>query len=85
MNGIRQWYMEMYPTDELGERISSTATFEELHESIPNVYEYIDINDSLIRERIFEELAHRKGVDYENVYNKWHNGVPDNYLQKKSI
>jgi hypothetical protein len=71
---IRKFYLENYPTDEMGFEISEGATFagllNELYQE-GDVYEYIGVSDSLIRERIFEKLAEELQVDYQYVYNLW--------------
>jgi hypothetical protein len=36
-----------------------------------DVYKYIGIADSIIRERIFEKLANEMGIDYNEIYNQW--------------
>lgn len=71
---IRKFYLENYPTDELGLEISEGANFAgllfELYQE-GDVYEYIGVSDSLVRERIFEKLAEELQVDYQYVYNLW--------------
>ena len=74
MKGIREWYMEAFPTDELGAEISADATFEGLFETLDHyqdVYEYLGEADSLVRERCFAELARVMGVEYDYVYDQW--------------
>jgi len=36
-----------------------------------DVYRYIGVSDSIIRERLFERLAVELEVSYEYVYNLW--------------
>ena len=71
---IKKFYLENYPGDELGLELSEIATFAgllfELYRD-GDVYEYIGVSDSLIRERIFEKLAEELQVDYQYVYNLW--------------
>lgn len=71
MENIKNWYKSEFPTDELAEEINPNATFEELKVNIPNVYNYLDVYDSIVRERVFSELANRMNVDYDVIYNKW--------------
>jgi hypothetical protein len=71
---IKEFYLESYPTDELGLELSEVATFEGLLDRLFNgddVYRYIGVADSIIRERLFEELA--KGCDrsYDYIYKLW--------------
>ena len=71
---IREFYLEAFPTDELGIEIDPTATFGGVYqtlESYGDVYEYIGVSDSIIRERIFERLASILECDYETIYSKW--------------
>ena len=74
---IKPWYMKKYKTDELGPEISDTATFQGLFDALgemEDIYEYIfstDRGDSIVRERLFTELANRMNVDYDVIYNKW--------------
>ena len=74
MRNIREYYMENYPTDELGAEINPEATFTGLYTVLRisgEVYEYIGVGDSLIRERCFERLAEIAGVSYDEIYSKW--------------
>lgn len=71
MKLIKQWYQSTFPEDNLGLEINSEATFEALWYNIPNAYEYLRVNDSLIRERIFSELSKRMNVPYETIYKQW--------------
>jgi hypothetical protein len=68
---MREFYLKAYPTDELGPLIKEGATFigllDALHNGI-NPYEYIGVYDSLVRERLFEELASMLDVSYDYVY-----------------
>lgn len=71
---IREFYLEAFPTDELGIEINPKATFEGLFRVLDNygdVYEYIGVGDSLIRERVFEKLSEIMGVTYDEVYSQW--------------
>lgn len=74
IENIKTWYKSEFTTDELGEEINPTATFEELKNNLPNVYDYLDVTDSIVRERVFYELAKRMSVDYGVIYTKWLNG-----------
>ena len=71
MENIKTWYKSEFTTDELAEKINSKAIFEELKKNLPNVYDYLDVNDSIIRERVFSELAERMNIDYDFIYTKW--------------
>jgi len=71
---IKNWYVSVFTTDELREEINPNATFEELKNNLPNVYDYLGIDDSIVRERVFSELAKRMNVDYDVIHYKWLKG-----------
>lgn len=74
MNSIREFYHQNFPTDEVGLEINPTATFGELYwviQTFGDVYEYIGVGDSLVRVRLFEELAITMGVPYDTIYSRW--------------
>jgi hypothetical protein len=71
---IREFYLKAYPTDELGLELNETPTFAGLlNQLIVNgdVYRYIGVADSIVRERLFERLAEELEVSYEYVYQLW--------------
>ena len=71
---VREWYTETYPTDELGGRIREGLTWADLFERMRNreeVYDIIDVGDSIVRERVFGHLAELLCVPYDVVYNLW--------------
>ena len=70
---IREFYLENYPTDELGVEINPEANFESLWIVIRGglFYEYIGVFDSIVRERVFEKLSELTGHDYDYIYNQW--------------
>lgn len=71
---IREFYLETYPTDDLGNEINPHATFEGLFETLDryrDVYEYIGVGDSIIRERCFERLAEIMDCSYDVIYDQW--------------
>jgi hypothetical protein len=73
---IREFYVKNYPTDDLGIGINPKATFAGLLNQLivgGDVYEYIYVYDSIIRERLFERLAEELEVSYEYVYKLWLN------------
>lgn len=73
---IREFYLENYPTDDMGVEINENGTFTGLLNELftdGNVYEYIGVADSVIRERLFERLAEELGTPYDYVYNLWLN------------
>jgi len=71
---IREFYLENYPTDELGLELNETPTFAGLLNQLivdGDIYRYIGVSDSLVRERLFERLAEELGTTYDYVYNLW--------------
>lgn len=75
-NNIKAFYEKTYATDDLGELIRPEANFDDLYNAIINgydVYNVLGVDDSVIRERVFDELAYRKDTDYETIYDLWIN------------
>ena len=71
---IREFYLETYPIDELGLELNETPTFPGLLNQLivdGDVYRYIGVSDSLVRERLFEKLAETLNVGYYYIYNLW--------------
>ena len=71
---IRDYYLTNFPTDALGTEINPHATFQGLSETLNNyedVYEYIGVSDSLIRERVFFGLSILHNTEYEVIYDLW--------------
>lgn len=75
---LRDFYVREYPTDELGPEINPDADFEGLFETLDHyrdVYEYIGVEDSIVRERLFSRLAKVMDCDYGYVYDQWLQGA----------
>ena len=74
-NSVRDWYVKEYPTDELGPQIPEQLTFNDVFEALDrheDIYELLaPADDSIVRERVFSELADIMGTDYDYVYNQW--------------
>jgi hypothetical protein len=71
---IKEFYLENYPTDELGVEINENATFVGLLHTLHtkcDVYQYIDVYDSVVRERVFDELAKQLRLSYTTIYELW--------------
>jgi len=71
---LKDWYIENYPTDELGVEMYDDASFDDLWKGILNgedVYEIMGVGDSIVRERLFEHLAELHGVEYGHIYDIW--------------
>lgn len=73
-NDIKEWYKVTYPNDDLGERIYSGISWSDLWKRLlkgDDVYDIIGVEDSIVRERLFEELADSMKVHYDVVYYTW--------------
>jgi hypothetical protein len=73
---IKQFYLNNYPTDELGVELSENANFTGLLNELftsNDVYGYIGVGDSIIRERLFEKLSEILNTPYDYVYKLWLN------------
>ena len=74
MSTIKEYYVENFPTDYLGLELNETPTFPGLLNKLivgEDVYRYIGVTDSIVRERLFEKLADTLNVKYDYVYNLW--------------
>ena len=70
---IKTWYQENFPTDELGEDLNQKATFWDLFYQLDArkcVYRLMEVNDSIVRERLFKHLAELMDVSYDYVYDQ---------------
>lgn len=73
---IKQFYLENYPTDELGIELKDDTTFTGLLNELftkNDIYGYIGVGDSIIRERLFMELSEILKCSYDYVYDLWLN------------
>lgn len=78
-DNVREWYLLAFPDDELGAELNPDLTFDDALAAIPSgtgFYDSIDAGDSVVRERIFEELCNRYGYTYDEVYDSWLNESP---------
>jgi hypothetical protein len=75
---LRDYYMQQFPEDDLGRDIHPDITFNTLYQTLHTgdpgkAYDVIGVDDSIIRERLFEKLAALLKVDYDTIYNLWMN------------
>lgn len=71
---VRNWYIETYPTDDLGAEINPNITFKDILNALnigKDVYEVIGFGDSLVRETIFSRLSEILNVTYDKIYEVW--------------
>lgn len=74
---IKNWYVRKFPKDELGHELNNKITFKGLFKALDNykdVYEFLGVGDSIIRERVFEKLAEIMNVEYDYIYKRWLKG-----------
>lgn len=90
-SGIRDWYSHEFPDDPEGGRIDPRTTFREAVESFPmgdghDFYAVTGAVDSIVCERVFEELSKRLDCGYGTVYDAWlhHTGLDPDLLGTKS-
>ena len=60
-------------------KLNPALTFDDALASVPTgngFYDSIGAGDSVVRERIFEELCNRYGYTYDEVYDSWLNESP---------
>ena len=75
---IKEFYLKNYPSDELGNQINKDVTFIGLLWMLQtkprtDVYDFLGVFDSIIRERVFEELANQLRLSYTTIYEMWLN------------
>lgn len=46
------------------------------------IYDLLGVNDSMVREAVFDKLAEIKGVNYDYIYELWLHGAPPTYSGK---
>ena len=74
---VKKWYEINFPDDECSEHLNDSITFNDVFDALDNyddVYKCIfvdDFADSVIRERIFYQLALIMRVDYNYIYKQW--------------
>ena len=71
---IKKFYLENYPSDELGVEINENATFVGLLHILHtkrDVYDFLGAHDSVVRERVFQELANQLRLSYTTIYEMW--------------
>lgn len=76
LSNIKATYIHLYPADEMGKDLNEHISFAQLLASIEegeNVYKTLNVEDSIVRERIFTLLAVVAGVQYDDIYTRWLN------------
>ena len=70
---IKAWYLEKYPDDPSGAYLED-ITFQEFTDALPmgsDLYAYVGIDSSDVRERLFTQLAELSGRSYDDVLRVW--------------
>ena len=73
---VNEDYVTDFPTDDLGKEINKDLNYLQLFNGLlcgKDIYEMLDVSDSLIRERVLERLAYLMGIDYQIIYYLWLN------------
>lgn len=76
---VRDWYMNAYPDDDLGQRINPDLTFDDAMQAVSlggDFYEALGVDDSTVRERVFHQLEARTGIPYDAIYEAWLDAKP---------
>ena len=73
---VAEWYQGVYQSDPCGSQINTNMTFDDVIDLINNpdpseFYKGIGVGDSLVRERIFDEISEMLTTDYGEVYDIW--------------
>ena len=56
-SNVREWYLHTFPTDDLGKDIAADVAFSDLYgRKSTGIYEILGIEDSVIRERVEDQL-----------------------------
>lgn len=75
---MKKWYETTFADDkEAVEDMSSKATFQDLFDVLDtykDIYKEFNISDSVVRERLFTELALIIEMDYDYIYDQWLKG-----------
>ena len=71
---IKEFYLENYPSDDMGNEINENSSFVGLLHILHtkrDVYDFLGAHDSIVRERVFEELAKQLRLSYTTIYEMW--------------
>ena len=69
---IREWYAVVFPSDELASEIQDISFYDLVDRMNhgEDVYEILGVNDSIVRERVFDQTAQILRVDYNVPFRK---------------
>ena len=76
-DNIKDWYMDLFPDDEMAADIPSNLSFSDFLDKLGNedAYTILNADDSIIRERVFLKVAEMTGMDYEELWDKHGKGL----------
>lgn len=82
---IKKWYVKAYPTDDLGpELVGNFAGALDTMAKGGDIYDYMGVGDSLVRERLFTRLSEMLCLDYDHIYELWLNQAVSPELRAKT-
>lgn len=71
---IKTWYTKKFPTDDVGQTLKDIS-FQEVYDGMKNGDDFYNmmggVCDSVVRERIFEQLAILYECSYDVIYDLW--------------
>lgn len=76
---VRDWYLNAYPDDDLGQQIKPDMTFDAAMQAVSlggDFYDALGVGDSIVRERVFYQLENRTGIPYNTIYEAWLDAKP---------
>lgn len=74
---VKDWYCTKHPSDSLKDDINPDISFNDVVTTLKKgdeIYDLLEVNDSIVRERVFFEISQRMGVDYDVIYDMWLGG-----------
>ena len=66
-------YIKLYPKTNMNKKATFTGLFDVL-DTYKSVYEYLEIDNSTVRERVFQLLADYSGNSYITIFEQWLSG-----------
>jgi len=76
-DSLQDWYKKEYKTDDLGDKIPNISFAEALAMFFNEPEQFDDectVNDSIVRERIFQKFSELCKVKYDDFYDFWLKG-----------
>jgi len=70
-NGLKDDLKRAHPSDSLIDEIKSSATYEAIKKEPWRVYDILGVGDSTLREFVFDLVAQKYGMKYDDLYHAW--------------